>query len=156
MFSGTLCSVSAVLPGVSNESVHVNITYPLLGELLPLNVKEHVLIADQGMKISIANNTGSSIIVEVNGYNVGSSGRAILFLCNQSTPIVKYLGYKCPINSAKFRKVGNYLEVYFFHNGCFLTADFIRNHESTAPNYSLINSVDEIPSDAEDIEATQL
>ena len=121
-----------------------------------MNVKEHVSIGSKGMKISIEEKAEKSIIVEVNGYNTGICGRAILFLCNQLNPIVKYLGTKSPINSIKYRRVGNCLEVYFFHSSCFLTVDFVKNNANVDPNFSIINSVDEIPSDAEDIEATQL
>lgn len=139
---------------LGNESIHFNINYPELEGLLPNNIRKHVAISSKGMKITFPNNSNNTFIIIVCGHNTSGCGIAYI-MCSIEEMKSIVLG-KNPILNIKRKITGNNIELYFFHSGCYLTVDILRNHTNYLPVYSIINSADEIPSDAENVEIEQL
>lgn len=134
--------------------LQVKMDYPELEGLLPNNIRKHVAISSKGMKITFPNNSNNTFIIIVCGHNTSGCGIAYI-MCSIEEMKSIVLG-KNPILNIKRKITGNNIELYFFHSGCYLTVDILRNHTNYLPVYSIINSADEIPSDAENINVTLL
>lgn len=122
---------------------------------MPIGYAKIINIQAKGMAIKMIKTEGSGgeFHIRILGYNHEiRDGFLSSFAIKNNISAFTKITMESPIKNLSYKDFGDYVMIYFWHNGCFLQIRFEQIYSRPIPEYTILEAQTEIPEDVIPIE----